>query len=365
MSDIDSTRSEEERSGSLAATRPAPNAFGADVSVTSDPAGVSLQTWAWPAGQLADDAVPLVLQMIEGLGSARPGRASVVQGSVTAERVSVSYEVCDAPTLAERADLTSISPLSALLAAEGLVAAVTECEKQGVPIGRWDPALLHDVNENEWALPSPGLHALPLGRRPRIVSVIEAAACAPEAATGAVDLSSCAERQRAQAEAYAIGATLYWALSGALPLDAEHPESYCRAQLESTPKSLLEVAPHLERYASLIRLVDRCLSRSPEERPASHIELAGELAVAAREADRLENAVSFFPLRVSDSQGMDLPARPRRASETNTLDPAHKRRQILVLAALIGLLLFLVYYQVHWTDVGFPANVPVTSSESP
>ena len=75
--------------------------------------------------------------------------------------------------------------------------------------------------------------------------------------------------------------------------------------------------------------------------------------------------MSFFPLRVSDSQGMDLPARPRRASETNTLDPAHKRRQILVLAALIGLLLFLVYYQVHWTDVGFPANVPATSSESP
>jgi len=284
---------------------------------------------------------------------------------VTAEHVSVSYLADASPILGDGADSTEISPLAALAAAEGLASALLECQGLGVPIGRWDPALLHQTEEGCWSLPTPGLHALPHGGRPLIVSLTESAACAPEAATGAIDLSSCNSKQRAQAEAYSMGATLYWVLSGELPLQAETPENYCRAQLESAPKPLHDVAPHLERYASLTRLVDRCLARSPEERPESLAELAHELSVAAREADRLENSVSFFPLRVSDSQGMDLPSRRRQAGESRQLAERHNQRQIWVLVALIGLLLFLVYYQVDSPDFIVSESVPVLSPEDP
>jgi len=90
-----------------------------------------------------------------------------------------------------------------------------------------------------------------------------------------------------------------------------------------------------------------------------------ELSVAAREADRLENSVSFFPLRVSDSQGMDLPSRPHQGAESRQLSTRHNQRQIWVLVALIFLLLFLVYYQAHSPEGTFPENVPVLESDEP
>ncbi len=365
MSETDPTQPDGEPQGSSGRVRPAPNAFGADVSVGSNVSGVSLQTWTWPAGQLSDEAVPIVLQIIEGLGASHPSRSSVAQGSVTAEHVSVSYIEDDSPTLSDRLDSEPISPSIALVASEGLVSALIECQERNVAIGRWDPALVNETAEGGWSLPTPGLHALPLGGRPLIVSLTEAAACAPEAATGGLDLSSCSCIERSRAEAYALGATLYWVLSGQLPLEATTPEQYCRAQLESTPKPLLEVAPHLERYASLLRLVDRCLARSPQERPESHAELASELSIAAREADRLENSVSFFPLRVSDSEGMDLPSHIRGGADSRQLAVNHNQRQLWVLIALIGLLLFLLYYQGRTPEQPPSQIVPELGQEKP
>lgn len=345
--------------------RPTPNAFGADVSVGSNVSGVSLHTWTWPTEQLSDEAVPIVLRLIEGLGSAHPGRSCIAQGTVTADHVSLSYVEDASPTLAQRVEAQTIGPLAALLGAQGLVSALDDCEERNVAIGRWDPALVQETSEGSWSLPHPGLHALPLGSRPLIVSLTEAAACAPEAATGGLALSSCGPKQRSRAEAYSLGATLYWTLSGELPLQASTPDQYCRAQLEGSPRSLVEVAPHLERYASLIRLVDRCLARSPEERPEDHAELAHEISIAAREADRLENSMGFFPLRVSDSAGMDLPARRRGGTESRQLAVRHNQRQIWVLGALIGLLLFLVYYQSR-TPEQVPAEaVPVLAPGEP
>jgi serine/threonine protein kinase len=365
MNEIDPTEADTNPHGSRGLARPAPNTFGADVSVGSNASGLSLQTWTWPTEQLSDDAVRIVLQIIEGLGSSRPSRSRVAQGSVTADFVSLSYVEATSPILADWIESESISPRAALGASEGLVAGLIECEERNVAIGRWDPAFINELENGGWSLPTPGLHGLPMGSRPLIVSLTEAAACAPEAATGAMELSSCTPVQRARAEAYALGATLYWALSGQLPLQADTPEQYCRAQLESTPKPLLEVAPHLERYATLILLVDRCLARSPEERPQSHEELTHELSIAAREADRLENSVSFFPLRVSDSEGMDLPSRKHGETDLRQLALKHNQRQLWVLITLIGLLLFLGYYQAHSPEMASPKDGPALVPEEP
>jgi serine/threonine protein kinase len=184
-----------------------------------------------------------------------------------------------------------------------------------------------------------------------IVTLSEAAACAPEVATGGVDLSSCDAGDRWRAEAYALGASLYFALSGRLPYEAETPERYCRLQLEEAPLPLIEVAPHLERHGSVLRLVDRCLERSAAQRPKSLDQMGREIAIAVREAQRLESSGGFLPLRVSDSKGMELPIM-RPPTGPVGLPGADARRQIWVLIALVGLLLFLVYYQSHSGALG-------------
>jgi serine/threonine protein kinase len=203
-----------------------------------------------------------------------------------------------------------------------------------------------------------------MGARPLIVTLSEAAACAPEVATGGMDLSACPQEGRDRAEAYAVGATLYYALSGCLPYEADSPERYCRLQLESSPRPLVEVAPHLERHGTVLRLVDRCLGRSPESRPQSLDALTVDLAIAIREAQQLEGSGGFFPLRVTDSQALDRPyRRPGISSEAETAK--HNRRQILVLAALVGLLFSLVYYQSHSPGLGVEETPPVIMPAEP
>ena len=62
---------------------------------------------------------------------------------------------------------------------------------------------------------------------------------------------------------------------------------------------------------------------------------------------------------------MDLPSRRPQNTETRKLAARHNQRQIWVLVALIGLLLFVVYYQTHETDSSFPAAIGATEDEAP
>ena len=62
---------------------------------------------------------------------------------------------------------------------------------------------------------------------------------------------------------------------------------------------------------------------------------------------------------------MDLPSRRPQNTETRKLAARHNQRQTWVLVALIGLLLFLLYYQTHETDSSFPTAVRATEIEAP
>jgi hypothetical protein len=364
MSEAEFTAAAPPDAGAAPVSRTTPNAFGADVRVETDASGTRIRTWTWPAHQLSETAVPVLLQIIEGMRTAHPGRSCVLHGSVTADHASVSYTEMGLPTLLEVLEAEPLEVHPALVAAKCLTDALEDARSRDVAVGRWDPAQVQVWSEGGWVLPAPGLHALPMGARPLIVTLSEASACAPEVATGAVDLSDCPPDVRDRAEAYAVGATLYYALSGQLPYEADSPERYCRLQLESAPTPLVEAAPHLERHGTVLRLVDRCLERSPESRPESLEALTVELAIAIREAHRLESSGGFFPLRVSDTQGLERPLqRPGVSTEAETAK--HNRRQILVLAALVGLLFSLVYYQSHSPGLGVEETPPVIMPAEP
>ncbi len=75
---------------------------------------------------------------------------------------------------------------------------------------------------------------------------------------------------------YAVGAMLYRALSGRLPLNANNIAAFLRAKLFDTPPSLRTVASDVPSH--VVACVDRLLSRHPHDRPATAQEVARQLA---------------------------------------------------------------------------------------
>jgi len=79
----------------------------------------------------------------------------------------------------------------------------------------------------------------------------------------------------ASADLFSMGTVLYWMCCGALPFVAPNPAALFRRILEARFDPLLERRP--ETFAPLARLIERCMQRSPQERPKSAAEVAEEL----------------------------------------------------------------------------------------
>lgn len=74
-----------------------------------------------------------------------------------------------------------------------------------------------------------------------------------------------------RSEVFSLGATLYWALTGAPPTDGTN---YCDAA-RSVPEDIWELAPHISRGTRDITM--KCLSRKPDDRYDSPAALAAAL----------------------------------------------------------------------------------------
>ncbi|HEU4724797.1 MAG TPA: serine/threonine-protein kinase [Candidatus Eisenbacteria bacterium] len=107
---------------------------------------------------------------------------------------------------------------------------------------------------------------------------------APEMALGEVEVDS-------RADIYALGCVAYWLLTGRLVFEAESAVKMMLQHIQSDPVppsqlTEIDVPPELD------AIILACLSKKPEDRPASTLELAHRLeAIAVREtwnADRAE-----------------------------------------------------------------------------
>src|SRR5690606_6221961 len=99
---------------------------------------------------------------------------------------------------------------------------------------------------------------------------------------------------------YAVGLLAYELLTGASPFAAPSPTATMTAQLTHTPPSLTTVRQDVPQ--GLARLVDRCLSKSPDARPADAQEVLTEL-------NRISGAMAADAHREISGE-REAPARP-------------------------------------------------------
>ncbi|MCB9786754.1 MAG: hypothetical protein H6744_08685 [Deltaproteobacteria bacterium] len=358
---------ETQRLGPITIDGSLPPIGSASVHIGKTASGGRALVCQWPDGGLPGSSVPRLAQLIESLQEERvPGLASVIHGSVGADEAAIAFAWPAGDSLEERVAQDLTSPVEALAGALNLVRGLDRAAGLGIPVGRWDPASVIALHERPaWVLLAPGIHGLPgAGARPRIDSVVEAAACAPEVATGTLDFATATLEERVASEAYALGATLFYAVTGALPLGGADPESYLRSQLGSAPRPLNEFAPALDRFRRLDEVLQRCLQRAPAARPQSYQELRDLLESALREAERLDDDAAFLPARLSDT----MEIRRVRLREPEPTPRARKLPERAVqmgaLLLLVAILVFLVFWQTHARSRERPVT-PLTGSAAP
>ncbi len=78
-----------------------------------------------------------------------------------------------------------------------------------------------------------------------------------------------------RADLFSFGVLLYECLTGALPFSGSTTFDYVRHVMQSAPKRLDRVAP--ETPAVLVDLVERCLEKTPADRPESADEVVRQL----------------------------------------------------------------------------------------
>ena len=352
-----------ERIGPAEIHAPIGQCMGAQVYEGSTASDEDVMVWSWPSDQVGGAAIPRLLAIIEGLEANAPScLAPVLHGSLTADQAVLVFLKPPGETLETRASAEPLSPLRALAGCRELVQAIEEAKTRGIRTVRWSPALIGcpDDEESSWLLMAPGVHALPSDSIPVPSSLEEAAAIAPELATGEVTLENLEDDELVPLESYAIGATLFYALTGTLPLEAESAGAYRRLQGEEAARDLATLVESAGRYPQLLDLVRTCLSRQPEERPQSHVELMDALDTCVREAKRMASDVAFLPVRFSDSVA-NLSKPPPREDTIET--GGEHRSQIIVFILLVSLLLFVLLFQVTGNAATPPETEPTPGAE--
>jgi serine/threonine-protein kinase len=105
----------------------------------------------------------------------------------------------------------------------------------------------------------------------------------------------------ARSDLYSLGAAAYFALSGRHLFDGDTPTEVLAKQVTEQPEPLAAAGlPVPRRLASL---VDRCLAKSPEDRPPSAESLAEQLGVALEQRKELPAALRAFVKRYGRLDG--------------------------------------------------------------
>jgi serine/threonine protein kinase len=294
----------------------------------------------WAAGGLPGEAVPALAHLIDNLQDTPvQGLARVVHGSVAADEAFVAFaEPMGTPlnTLIEKHVLT---PMEAIDGALSLIDALARAKELGIVVGRWDPSTLYvNADPHQWSIATPGVHALEhLGDSLSPSSTGETALCAPEFFRRHAPLDNeIAER----GEIYALASSLFLAVAGHLPHDADDVEKYRVKQTDEPIRPPQEVAAYLEQFEVLTASLQKSLSLDPEHRPLSLAEFREELLLARADAERVLSEFTFLPARFSETNDLHLSFLRNRVMGTGL--SGNRALQVLALLVLVAILLFVL-----------------------
>jgi hypothetical protein len=77
----------------------------------------------------------------------------------------------------------------------------------------------------------------------------------------------------ARSDLYALGVILFRALTGKHPFPGPTPREFISQHIHSPPPALLDAAPHLSGFPSLVAAVTGCLEKDPRNRPQTAAEI--------------------------------------------------------------------------------------------
>jgi serine/threonine-protein kinase len=99
----------------------------------------------------------------------------------------------------------------------------------------------------------------------------------------------------ARSDLYGLGATAFYALSGQLPFEGQNATEILAKHVTEAPRALASLGLPVPR--KLASLIDRCLAKDPEHRPATAHALAEQLSVALEQRRELPAALRAFVKR--------------------------------------------------------------------
>jgi serine/threonine-protein kinase len=195
------------------------------------------------------------------------------------------------------------------------------------------------------------------------LTLVEATYLAPELSAG--------RQPTERGDVYAVGVFAYELLAGRAPFTGSDPTELALKHLTEPPPDVAQARSDLP--ADLCALIGRCLSKAPEERPASALALRTELA-AIWERVRIDEQSRMIICPRCQSHVLPAERCPVCHAQLQTLDaappPPHKRRWLPMLA--IGVSILVLIWAIFGAEDASsdaaalqPTDAPATSAVTP